>query len=241
MISLTSGKGGVGKSTLCVGLGLGFALCRQSSLLIEFDSGLRGIDLMLGIADQIVFDLGDLLEGRCNISKAVIPSPLNDDLSAIVAPLSLETPLNLADVRLLIEGLRPHFDRIILDMPAGLGVSARVTSAVADLALIVATPDRICVRDGCRMAQELQRAGFENHRLVINRVNEQLIRRDVIADLDEVIDGVGSQLIGVLPDDPDIQLRLSRGLALGERHRLTRICKAMACRIAGEYIPLLLR
>ncbi len=241
VISLTSGKGGVGKSTLCVGLGLGFALCGQSSLLIEFDSGLRGIDLMLGIADQIVFDLGDLLEGRCTISKAVLPSPLNDNLSAIVAPLSLEAPLNLENVQLLIGGLRPHFDRIILDMPAGLGTSARVTSAAADLALIVATPDRICVRDGCRMAQELQRAGFENHRLVINRVNEQLIRKDIITDLDEVIDGVGSQLIGVLPDDPDIQLRLSRGLALGERHRITRICKAIACRISGEYIPLLLR
>ena len=91
------------------------------------------------------------------------------------------------------------------------------------------------------MVQELQRAGFRNHRLCINRVDEKFIRRDVISDLDEVIDGVGSQLIGVLPDDPSIQLRLSRGLALKENHRVTRICKAIARRIRGEYVPLLLR
>lgn len=241
VISLTSGKGGVGKSTLCVGLGLGFALCGKSALMIEFDAGLRGIDLMLGIADKIVFDLGDLLEGRCTISKAIIESPLNENLNAIVAPISLEAPLNLEDVQLLINGLRPHFDRIILDMPAGLGTSARITAAAADLALIVATPDRICVRDGCRMTQELQRGGFTNHRLIINRVDEKMIRRDVITDLDEVIDGVGSQLIGVLPDDSAIQLRLSRGLALRESHRITRICKTIARRIDGEYLPLLLR
>lgn len=241
VISLTSGKGGVGKSTLCVGLGLGFALCGQSVLMIEFDSGLRGIDLMLGISDRIVFDLGDLLEGRCTISKAIVESPLNENLNAIVAPVSLEAPMDLEDVKLLIDGLRPHFDRIILDMPAGLGISARVTAAAADLALIVATPDRICVRDGCRMVQELERAGFLNHRLIINRVDEKMIRKDVITDLDTVIDGVGSQLIGILPDDSTVQLRLSRGLALGEGHRLTRICKAIARRINGEYLPLLLR
>ena len=126
-------------------------------------------------------------------------------------------------------------------MPAGLGISARVTAAAADLALIVATPDRICVRDGCRMVQELERAGFLNHRLIINRVDEKMIRKDVITDLDAVIDGIGSQLIGILPDDSTVQLRLSRGLALGEGHRLTRICKAIARRINGEYLPLLLR
>ncbi len=241
VISLASGKGGVGKSTLCVGLGLGFALLGESVLMIEFDIGLRGIDLMLGISDQIVFDLGDLLEGRCTISKAIVESPLNQNLNAIVAPIRMDAPLNTEDVHLLVNGLRPHFDRIILDMPAGLGTSAKVTAVAADLAIIVATPDRICVRDGCQMVQELQRAGFRNHRLCINRVDEKFIRRDVISDLDEVIDGVGSQLIGVLPDDPSIQLRLSRGLALKENHRVTRICKAIARRIRGEYVPLLLR
>ena len=241
VIALTSGKGGVGKSTLCVGLGLGFALLGKSALMIEFDIGLRGIDLMLGISDQIVFDLGDLLEGRCTISKAIVRSPLSANLHAIVAPLRMDAPLNLEDVRLLINGLRPHFDHIILDMPAGLDASARITTAAADLALIVTTPDRVSIRDGCRMAQELQRAGFENHRLVINRAGERPIRQNVISDLDEAIDGVGSQLIGVLPDDPAVPLCLAGGPASREGHRIIRICKAIARRIDGEYVPLLLR
>ncbi len=239
VVALVSGKGGVGKSTLCVGLGLGDALCGKRVLLIEFDAGLRGLDLMLGISDKVVYDLGDLLEGRCTISKAISESPLNENLNAIVAPVNLEDEIRLEDISLLVEGLRPHFDRIILDMPAGLGQSVRITAETADLALIVTTPDRICVRDGGQMAQALQKRGFFNHRLVINRVNEKFIRRDVITDLDAVIDGVGSQLIGVLPDDPDIQLKLTRGIALRENHRIVRICKVISRRIDGEYLPLI--
>lgn len=239
VIAMTSGKGGVGKSTLCVGLGLGDALRGKRVLLIEFDAGLRGLDLMLGIADKVVYDLGDLLEGRCTISKAIAESPLNENLNAIVAPVNMETPMKLEDIKLLVEGLRSHFDRLILDMPAGLGFSVAATSATADLALIVTNPDRICVRDGGQMARALQKNGFLSHRLLINRVNEKMLRKDSIMDLDAVIDGVGSQLIGVLPDDPDIQLRLTRGIALRESHRITRICKAISRRIDGEYVPLI--
>ncbi|MGI5893823.1 MAG: AAA family ATPase [Candidatus Merdivicinus sp.] len=239
VIALTSGKGGVGKSTLCVGLGLGDAMRGKRVLLIEFDAGLRGLDLMLGISDQVVYDLGDLLEGRCTISKAIAESPLNENLNAIVAPVNMETAMNLDDIKLLVEGLRPHFDRLILDMPAGLGFSVKATAATADLALIIATPDRICVRDGSQMTQALQKIGFFSHRLIINRVNEKLIRKDTVTDLDAVIDGVGSQLIGVMPDDPDIQLKLTRGVALRENHRVTRICRAISRRIDGEYLPLI--
>lgn len=241
VISLTSGKGGVGKSTLCAGLGLGFAFCGRSSLLIELDVGLRGIDLMLGIAEQIVFDLGDLIAGRCTLDQAVIQSPLNPKLSAVVAPISLEAPLRPEDIRMLTESLRSHFDHIILDMPAGLGTSAQVTAAAADLALVVVTPDQICIRDGCRMVQELQRRDFTNHRLLINRAEARLIRRGTVKDLDEVIDGVGAQLIGVLPEDPAIQLSLAQGISLREDQLAARVCKAVARRIEGEYVPLLVR
>ena len=239
VIALTSGKGGVGKSTICVGLGLGDAMQGKRVLLIEFDAGLRGLDLMLGISEKVVYDLGDLLEGRCTISKAIAESPLNENLNAIVAPVNMEAPMDLADIKLLVEGLRPHFDRLILDMPAGLGFSVKATAAVADLALIITTPDWICVRDGRQMAAALQKNGFDAHRLFINQVDERLIRGDVITDLDAVIDGVGSQLIGVMPDDPDIQLKLTRGIALRESHRVTRICRALSQRIDGAYIPLI--
>ena len=238
VIAVTSGKGGVGKSTLCVLLGLGDVKRGKRVLLIEFDAGLRGLDLMLGIGDQVVYDLGDLLEGRCTIRKAILESPLHENLHAIVAPISLESPLNLEDVQLLIDGLRGHFDRLILDMPAGLGISTRIAGKMADLSLIVVTPDPVCVRDGTQMVQALERNGFLHHRLVINRVEEKMLKRAVLPDLDAVIDGVGSQLIGVFPSMAEIPMQMSRGLPLRSNHLALRIADAVSRRMDGEYVPL---
>ncbi len=240
VISVTSGKGGVGKSTLCVGLGMAYALLGKNVLLIEFDVGLRGMDLMLGVSDKIVYDLGDLLEGRCNINKAIVESPWNPDLNVIVAPIALDSPMVINDVKLLLEGLRKHFDVIILDTPAGLGVSMNLTS-LSDLALVVATPDYVCVRDGNKVVNALHKMDFKNHRLVINRVNQKLLKKNIVKDLDEVIDGVSSQLIGALPEDQEMQLCVSKGMPLSEKSKIVNICKAIALRIEGEYVPLFIK
>ena len=226
VLSVTSGKGGVGKSTLCVGLGMAYALLGKSVLM------------MLGISDRIVYDLGDLLEGRCNINKAIVESPWNPNLNVIVAPVTMESSIAMEDVQILVSGLRPHFDVIILDTPAGLGLSMRIAAA-SDLALVVTTPDSVCIRDGGKVVGALQKAHMSHHRLVINRVNSKLVKKQIVTDLDEVIDGVGSQLIGVLPDDQEMQLVTSKGLPLTADTRIVRICKAIALRIEGEYIPLL--
>ncbi len=240
VISVTSGKGGVGKSTLCVGLGMAYALLGKNVLLIEFDVGLRGMDLMLGVSDKIVYDLGDLLEGRCNINKAIVESPWNPDLNVIVAPISLDSPMAMTDVKLLLEGLRSHFDVIILDTPAGLGLSMNLTS-LSDLALVVATPDYVCVRDGNKVVSALHKMDFKNHRLIINRINQKLLKKNIVKDLDEVIDGVSSQLIGALPEDTDMQLCVSKGNPLSEKSKIVNICKAIALRIEGEYVPLFIK
>ncbi len=239
VISITSGKGGVGKSTLCVGLGMAYALLGKSVLLIEFDIGLRGMDLMLDISDRIVYDLGDLLQGRCNINKAIVESPWNKNLNVIVAPVTMDSPMVINDVNLLITGLRQHFDIIILDTPAGIGVSMKIAS-LSDLVLITTTPDSVCIRDGGKVVEALQKASVKNHRLIINRVSHKLLKKRIVTDLDEVIDGVGSQLIGVLQEDQKMQLQISKGLPLSEKSKIVQICKAIALRIDGEYIPLLI-
>jgi len=207
---------------------------------MEFDAGLRGIDIMLGLTDQIVYDLGDLLEGRCSISSAILEAPLLSGLFAIVAPASLTGPMALADTELLITGLRPHFDLILLDMPAGLGFSVRATKAVADSLLIVATPDPVCVRDGGLLVQSLTEAGFANHRLIINRVSRRMMKRQIVRDLDEVIDGVGSQLIGVVPEDDEAQLAMASGGLLDSKSEISRVCTAVIRRLFGEYVPMLI-
>ena len=217
---------------------MAYALLGKSVLMIEFDVGLRGMDLMLGVSDRIVYDLGDLLEGRCNINKAIVESPWNPNLNVIVAPVSMTSPIEMDDVSILVSGLRSHFDIIILDTPAGLGFSIQIAS-LSDLALVAVTPDSVCVRDGGKVVEALAQAGMNCHRLVINRVNNKLVKQQIVSDLDEVIDLVGSQLIGVLPEEQEIPLYASKGLPLPEKTRIVRICKAIALRVQGEYIPLL--
>ena len=238
VIAVTSGKGGVGKSTLTVSLGIAAARSGKRVLLIELDAGLRGMDIMLGLSG-VVYDLGDLLEGRCNIGSAIIPSPHTPELYAIVAPLSLKGPILMQDMRLLIGGLRAYFDLIFLDTPAGLGKGVQYACDLSDLALIVTTPDPVCVRDGGQVVREMGERGFTAHRLLINRVSRKLIRRQVVRDLDEVIDGVGSQLIGVIPEDQEVTLFSSFGRMPDPRGELQKICAAVCRRIDGEYIPLL--
>ena len=236
--AIASGKGGVGKSTLAVGLGTAAAFAGKQVLIVEFDAGLRGVDIMLGLTG-IVYDLGDLLEGRCNISNAIMESPVVSGLFVIAAPSSLTGHMELEDIRLLIDGLRHHFDLILLDMPAGLGLSVRATCAAADIALIVATPDPVCIRDGGKVVQSFAESDFDNHRLVINRVSRSLLKRQIIHDLDEVIDGVGSQLIGVVPEDHEIQLASAAGRPAGPKSDMRKVCSAIVKRMAGEYIPLI--
>jgi len=236
--AIASGKGGVGKSTLAVGLGTAAALAGKQVLIVEFDAGLRGVDIMLGLTG-IVYDLGDLLEGRCNISSAIMESPAVPGLFVIAAPSSLTGSMELEDIRLLIGGLRYHFDLILMDMPAGLGLSIRATCAAADIALIVATPDPVCIRDGGKVAQSFAESQFDNHRLIINRVNRNLLKRQIIQDLDEVIDGVGSQLIGVVPEDHEIQLASAAGRPAGQKSDMRKVCAAIVKRMTGEYIPLI--
>jgi septum site-determining protein MinD len=195
---------------------------------------------MLGLSD-IVYDLGDLLEGRCSISSAILPSPNVVGLYAIVAPVSLTGPISMQDMRLLIDGLRGYFDLVILDMPAGLGTGVQIACAVSDLALVVTTPDPVCVRDGNQVVREMLAGGFTAHRLIINRVNKRMMRRQVIRDLDEVIDGVGSQLIGVVPEDPEVALFSSHGRLPDPKGELQQVCRAMIARINGQYVPLIVR
>ena len=239
VIAVTSGKGGVGKSTLTVSLGIAAASSGKRVLLVELDAGLRGMDIMLGLSG-VVYDLGDLLEGRCNINSAIIPSPNVPELYAIGAPVSLKGPILMQDIRLLIDGLRAYFDLIFLDTPAGLGKGVQYACEVSDLALIVATPDPVCVRDGGQVVREMAERGFTAHRLLINRVSRKFIRRQVVRDLDEVIDGVGSQLIGVVPEDPEVTLFSSFGRMPDPRGELQRICKAVCQRLDGQYVPLMI-
>ncbi len=239
IIAVTSGKGGVGKSTISAGLGQAFARCGRQALILELDAGLRGLDIMLGIENSVVYDMGDLLLGNCTVSDAVITTEEEPALSMIAAPTALGA-LPIPQLVFLCEQLRQYFEVILIDMPAGVSVSMELIPQVADMALIVATPDYVSVRDSNKMVSLLAERDFRDCRLVINKINLEHRKQNVISDLDEVMDGVGIPLIGAIPEDLQIKAAFSGGLKLEKGSAPEVIFDRIAARMEGTYVPLLI-
>lgn len=238
IILVTSGKGGVGKSTVSAALGMAFASMGRKTVIVELDVGLRGLDLMLRVEDRAIYDLGDLLTSRCSINDAVIPVDQQENLAVIVAPSSLTDVIDYDDVALLCRGLTDYFDHVIIDAPAGIGVSVLLAPKVADLVLTVTTPDPVCVRDGGRLVALLSEHGVTNIRLVINKINVKRIKAQEIKDMDQVIDGVGAQLIGTVPLDEE----LASGCLIGKLEgKSGQVFENIAYRILGEDVELLIQ
>ena len=238
IISITSGKGGAGKSTVAVGLGVAFARRNRRAVIVELDFGLRGLDLMLGMENRVVYDLGDVLEGRCAPGDAVAAAEWNPPVFYLAAPARQPARFSQEQLRECVAALAEQYDVVLLDTPAGLGISRMTVQQMADTAVIVTTPDPVCIRDGARVAGMMEESGFSRYRLLINRVSRTAVRKSSIQDLDDVIDGVGAQLIGVLPEDAGLQSGQTRGLFPEESARISLIFSAISRRLEGEYVPL---
>lgn len=239
IIAVTSGKGGVGKSTVSAGLGQAFARLGRQTLILELDAGLRGLDIMLGIENSVVYDLGDLLEGNCVLPDALVAVEDDPGLSVIAAPASSSLP-SMDRLAALCGQLRQYFEVILIDMPAGSAASTGLIPAAADMALVLATPDYVSVRDSNRMVSLLAERDFRECRLVINKVNLKHRKMNMIGDLDEVMDGVGIPLLGVIPEDLQIKAAFSGGPRLEKDSAPETVFRRIASRIEGSYIPLLI-
>lgn len=239
IVVVTSGKGGVGKSSVCVMTGLALARMGKRVLLLEMDSGLRGLDIMLGVEDQTVFDLADVLEGRCEPIKAMTRPQLVQKLALIPAPYDPVFTPDKKDLIRLTKGLSHYFDFVLVDTPAGLGANFEVCVQVADRALLVVTPDPICVRDAGRVADLLYERGLENVGLLINKVGlNQTRSRRILPDLDVVIDSTGVQLLGVIPYEEKVHRGLATGSDLGQGMLAGRAFQNIAARLCGQYVDL---
>ena len=186
-IMVCSGKGGTGKSTVSVLLGACLARLGRKTLLVELDSGLRSVDIIAGVYGRTVYDIEDVLCGRCEGAKAVVPSPLYPGLSVISAPYE-GGAVEAAPLGRLLTAMRPYFDFILLDTAAGMGAPFTAASTVADKALLVLTPDPVALRDGKIVADRLLAGGRPQSavRLVMNRVRRESFGKNAaVADLDE--------------------------------------------------------
>ena len=228
-IMVCSGKGGTGKSTVSVLLGACLARLGRKTLLVELDSGLRSVDIIAGVYGRTVYDIEDVLCGRCEGAKAVVPSPLYPGLSVISAPYE-GGAVEAAPLGRLLTAMRPYFDFILLDTAAGMGAPFTAASTVADKALLVLTPDPVALRDGKIVADRLLAGGRPQSavRLVMNRVRRESFGKNAaVTDLDECIDTVGVQLFGGYPRKP----RSAAGR--GQRHGTAR-CGSRRCGRTGH-------
>ncbi|MEG0804333.1 MAG: AAA family ATPase [Pygmaiobacter sp.] len=240
IIMVASGKGGTGKSTLSVLLGAALAAAGRHTLLIELDSGLRSVDIIAGVCGKTVYDIEDILSGRCDPDKAVVESPIYPGLSVVSAPYS-GGEIRPEALRVMTSKMAPVFDNILIDTAAGLGAPFLAAKSVASMALIVITPDTVTMRDGRIVADELFDGGMPEVRLIINRVAVGRGARNPIKNLDECIDNVGAQLIGVVPRSDDIIFASAEGTALPELSLAKEVMESIAARLLGQDVPLVIK
>ena len=238
VLMIASGKGGTGKSTVATYIATELALKNKKTLLIELDAGLRSIDVISGI-QQAVFDIGDVLRGRCDAYKAMSPSPQTENLSIIAAPYkSYDT--DFSNFRQVTDSLYNDFDYIIIDTAAGLGNAFYAAFKSAVMGIIVVTPDIISVRDGRLVSDELYNNGITDIRLIINKFSDQTFKFSGIEDLDAVIDDVCAQLLGVVPLSRQVAVNAINGTPLLQGSQEKLIFSAISDRIMGKEIQIII-
>ncbi len=236
---ITSGKGGAGKSSLCAGLGAALTKRGRRVLLIDGDAGLPALDVFLACAEERVYDIADVVAGRAAVKDALYPCPWAEGLWLLPAPSREEDCISPLLMKQAVELLIPYYDHILIDCPAGLGTGFQSASAAAQRALVVATPDPVCIRASAKTRLELEEAGVTQQRLVINRFRAEAFRsQKVFPDLDAVIDAAGIRLIAVIPEDGELPLREASGLPLSAHSKAAMAFARLAARLEGEQIPL---
>lgn len=232
-IVVASGKGGVGKTSITVGVGKALHAMGKKVLIIDCDI-LRSVDLLTGVTEKLLYDWGDVIFGRCSAEEAVYESA---DVSVVTCPPSYDG-VTESKMKKLIAEYDEKFDIILIDAPAGIDRGLTVSCAAADRGIVVSTPDLVCVRSACTAAMQMNKLGIEDVRLVINRVMKKDIRKGRLLNVDSVIDSTQVQLIGVVPEDAKIRLG-SMGKSVYKKGQVSYVpLSNIARRICGEYIAL---
>jgi len=239
---ITSGKGGVGKTTTTANLGAGLALRGHKVAVLDTDIGLRNLDVVMGLENRIVYDIVDVVEERCRLNQAMIRDKYVKELCLIPAAQTRDkSALTPELMKKLCGQLKEDFDYILIDCPAGIEQGFRNAIAAADQAIVVTTPEVSAIRDADRVIGLLEAAELPIPDLVINRLKPGMVRQGDMMDKDDILDLLSVNMLGLIPDDEQIIISTNKGVPTvhnprswsGEAYR------RIAARIDGEDLPFL--
>ena len=241
VIVIASGKGGVGKTTSTANIGTGLAKLGKSVVMIDTDIGLRNLDVVMGLENRIVYNLVDVVEGNCRMKQALIKDKRYSNLCLLPSAQTRDkTAVNPEQMVKLIDELRPEFDYILLDCPAGIEQGFKNAIAAADRAIIVTTPEVSAIRDADRIIGLLEANEIHKIDLIVNRVRMDMVKRGDMMSIEDVIDILAIDLIGAVPDDEHIVIATNQGEPLAGDSSLAGTAYMNICkRILGEEVPLM--
>ena len=240
VIVITSGKGGVGKTTTTASLGAALALRGQRVLVVDADIGLRNLDVILGLENRIVFNVVDVAKKICKPSQAIIKSKRSNNLYLLPASQTDDKDvIDEAEIRFVLEQFRREFHYILVDSPAGIEQGFRNACAGAESAIVVTTPEVSAIRDADRVVGLLSSKGIEA-RLIITRIDFDMVRRGDMLSVRDVQDILGVEILGVIERDEQIIVAANTGepVVYNPKSKAGQAFTRIAGRLCGEQIPI---
>ena len=242
VIVVASGKGGVGKTTLTANIGAALAVAGKSVLLMDADLNLRNLDTVLGLRENVVFDIEDIFRGRKNIDEAAVTHPRYPSMALVSAPLTppADPVLTAECLAVSAQKAAEQVDFVLIDMPAGIGDIFNRILRPGMKGIVVVTADRTSVGDGEITADIMRKKGLRDIRMIVNRVRPGFIKRGYAPDIDDIIDSVSLQLLGLVPEDGKVISSGNTGLLLSdmERSRAKIAVTNISRRLCGDEVPL---
>ena len=241
VIVITSGKGGVGKTTATANIGAALAKLGYKVVLIDTDIGLRNLDVVMGLENRVVYNLVDVVEGNCRIKQALIKDRRIPNLSLMpTAQTRDKSSVSPEQMRKLVDQLKSLFDYIILDCPAGIEQGFRNAIVAADRALVITTPEVSAIRDADRIIGLLEANEIKQIDLIVNRLRMDMIQRGDMMSVEDVVEILGANLIGYIPDDEQVVVSTNQGECLIEKNSPASMAfRNISSRIVGKDVPFL--
>ena len=241
VIVITSGKGGVGKTTAAANLGTALAAADKKTVMVDTDIGLRNLDVVLGLENRIVYNLVDVINGNCRLRQALIKDKRHPDLCLLPSAQTKDkTAVSPEQMIKLTDDLREQFDYVLLDCPAGIEQGFKNAIAGADRAIVVTTAEISAIRDADRIIGLLESSEIKNPELVINRIRPNMVRKGEMMDVDDIVDLLSIDLIGVVPDDEYIITQTNKGEPVIQNKKAPsgKAYMEIAKRVLGEKIEI---